>query len=311
MIALYVIAALLAALVLANLVAGRLPRKPEGGGGVVETAHGPVHYLEAVGDGPPIVFIHGMPGICHEFDRMRAGLPGRHTIAIDRPGYAWSEGPPQDFGAQLDAIVEAAGTLGVDRAVVVGHSFGGLAALGLAIRRPEFVERMLLLAPAAGGTRVEESRIRQAHWIRRLERPGVRQISDLLFLRILRKFAARQGAVFAYGTGDELSHQRHLAEAVLARHNSVRALANDRLLFNDSERLVTRNLKRIAAPSVILHGEQDPTVTVRNARRLADALPGTELIEIEADHQLPTKNAAEALDALDRLLAARPASGAQ
>jgi pimeloyl-ACP methyl ester carboxylesterase len=305
MLALYVIAALLAALVLANLLLGRLPKRPPAGGGVIETAHGPIHYLEQVGEGPPVVFIHGMPGICREFDRVRAELPGRHTIAFDRPGYAWSEGNPRDFGEQLDAIVEAAGVLGVDRAVVVGHSFGGLAALGLAIRRAEFVEKLLLLAPAAGGTRVGDDRVKQARLIQRIELPVVRQIADLLFLRLLRKYASRMGSELAYGTDVDLSEQRQLAQSVLARHNSIRALANDRIIFNDTERMITRNLKRIGVPSLILHGIDDQTVTLRNARRLAEALPNTELVEIPGDHQLPTKNAPEVLDALNRLLGAQ------
>src|SRR6476659_9488798 len=162
MVVIYVIAALFGALALLNLVVGRLPRGPEAGGGIIETSNGPIHYLETVGEGSPVVFIHGMPGNCRDFDRVRTQLKGRHTIAFDRPGYAWSDGPPQDFGKQLDAIVEAAGTLGVERAVLVGHSFGGLATLGLAIRKPDFVEAMLLLAPAAGGTRVLEAREKQA-----------------------------------------------------------------------------------------------------------------------------------------------------
>jgi pimeloyl-ACP methyl ester carboxylesterase len=311
MLAIYVIAALLAVLVLANLVFGRLPKRPPPGGGVIETAQGPIHYLEQVGDGPPIVFIHGMPGICREFDRVRAQLPGRHTIAFDRPGYAWSEGPPRDFGQQLDAIVEAAGVLGVERAVVVGHSFGGLAALGLAIRRAEFVDRLLLLAPAAGGTRVLEDRVKQARLIQKIELPVVRQIADLLFLRLLRKYASRQGSELAYGTDVDLAEPRQLAQSVLARHNSIRALANDRIIFNDTERMITRNLKRVSVPSLILHGLEDQTVTVRNARRLADALANTALIEIPGDHQLPTKNADQVVEALERLLAEQPISSAQ
>lgn len=301
MIALYIAAALLAVVVLANLILGRLPKPPAAGGGVVDTAAGPIHYVESLGEGPPIVFIHGMPSTCREFDLVREKLHGRHTIALDRPGYAWSDGPPQPFGAQLDAIVEAAGTLGVDRAIVVGHSFGGMAALGLAIRRPEFVERLLLLAPAAGGSRVAEASVNQAHKILKLERPVVRQVCDLLFMRLVRKHAARVGAAGVYGGDPRLDVQRHVAESMLARHNSVRAYASDRILFNDSERMVSKNLKRITAPSVILHGESDPTVPTRNARRLAEALAGSELIEVPGDHHLATKNSDDVVSALARL----------
>jgi pimeloyl-ACP methyl ester carboxylesterase len=306
MIALYVIAALVALLVLANLVLGRLPRRPDGGGGVVETANGGLHYLEQMGEGPTIVFVHGMPGIRREFDAMRAELPGRHTIAFDRPGYNWSTGDPLPFGDQIDSIAEASRMLGIDRAVVVGHSFGGLVALGLAIRHADFVESLLLLAPAAGGTRVGEDRMKQARLVLKLERPVIRQVADLLFLRIVRKFAARQGALVSYGSAPELAVQRHLAESVLARHNSIRALMNDRLLFNDAERMITKNLKRVTAPSIVLHGRQDGTVLEKGAVRLADALPNNRLELTEGDHQLPTKNAQQAVAALNELLGSGP-----
>lgn len=308
MLALYVIAALFGALAFLNLVFGRLPRKPDGGGGIIETAGGPIHYVETVGEGTPIVFIHGMPGNSRDFDRVRAELPGRHTIAFDRPGYAWSEGKPQEFGKQLDAIVEAAGTLGVERAVVVGHSFGGVATLGLAIRKPEFVESMLLLAPAAGGTRLGEQRIKQARLIEAIERPGVCQVLDLVFLRLLRKFAATQGSLYAYGTDPQLAPEREIAVAVLARHTSVRALMNDRQIFNDTERLITRNLARVAAPVMILHGRADLTVPLRNASRLAEALPHATIVEIEGDHQLPSKNPHQVVDALARLESRAPSA---
>jgi pimeloyl-ACP methyl ester carboxylesterase len=292
---------LLAIVAAANLILGRLPRPPADSGGVIETAHGPIHYVESVGEGPVIVFLHGMPSSCREFDLVRAALRGRHTIAFDRPGYAWSTGPPQDFGRQLDAVVEAATSLGVERAIVVGHSFGGLAALGMAIRHGGFVDRLLLLAPAAGGSRVAESSLREARLMLWFERPLVRQLADLLFLRLLRRHAARIGAAAVYGDADELALQRRIAESMLARHNSIRALANDRLLFNDAERLVTKNLGRISAPAIILHGESDPTVPTRNARRLADAMTAAELVEVAGDHHLPTKNVAEVVAALARL----------
>jgi pimeloyl-ACP methyl ester carboxylesterase len=161
---------------------------------------------------------------------------------------------------------------------------------------------MLLLAPASGGTRVGEQRIKQARLIAAIERPGICQVLDLIFLRIVRKISAQAGARGSYGDDPELAPEREIAVAVLARHNSVRALMNDRQIFNDTERMVTRGLKRIAAPSLILHGRDDQTVTLKNARRLAEALPNTTLAEIEGDHQLPAKNPHQIVDALARLL---------
>lgn len=289
MIALYALLGLLGLVVLANLVFGRLPKAPVEGGGKLAIEGGELHYLETVGEGLPIVFVHGMPGTCREFDRVRAGFTDRHTIAIDRPGYAWSSGRPLAFSAQIDEVKSALEQLGVERAIFVGHSFGGIFTLGAAIRHPQLVAGMLLVAPAAGGTRIGEQRIKQARLIGRLQRPVVRQICDLLFLRIVRREASRRGALIAYGDDHDLSTQRDIAESMLSRHNSIAALMNDRLIFNDAERLVSKAIGRIGAPALVIHGTEDTTVPLRNGRRVAEGL-GCEIVEVAGgDHQLPTK----------------------
>ncbi|MGH2906533.1 MAG: alpha/beta fold hydrolase [Solirubrobacterales bacterium] len=297
-----VLLALLGLLVLANLVLGRLPKAPDAGGGAVATEHGDVHYLETTGAGPPVVFIHGMPSTCREFDEMRARLPESHTVAIDRPGYAWSTGDPLPFDQQLDSIVAAAKSCGIERAVLVGHSFGGMAAVGLAIRNPDFVEKMLLIAPVGGGLRLTDRTIRQARLMQLIELPVVRQLADLLFLRLLRRAASRRGALYSYGSDPRFDTKRRIAESVLAWHNSIRAFANDRLIFNDSERWMTRNLEHVTAPSLLLQGEQDISVSPKYAARLAEALPNTRLKLVPGDHQIPVNDADAAVAALRELL---------
>jgi pimeloyl-ACP methyl ester carboxylesterase len=82
---------------------------------------------------------------------------------IDLPGMALPPSlVPQDatFPKLADYVAYVAVTLGVQRAIVVGHSLGGGVALHLALRRPELVEGLVLLAPAALG--------RSLHWIYKL-----------------------------------------------------------------------------------------------------------------------------------------------
>jgi pimeloyl-ACP methyl ester carboxylesterase len=82
---------------------------------------------------------------------------------IDLPGMAL---PPSlmtadaSFPKLADQVAHVADALGVQRAVVVGHSLGGGVALHLALRRPELVDGLVLLAPAALG--------RSLHWIYKL-----------------------------------------------------------------------------------------------------------------------------------------------
>jgi pimeloyl-ACP methyl ester carboxylesterase len=82
---------------------------------------------------------------------------------IDLPGMALPPSlMPQDasFPQLADYVAHVAETLGVRRAVVVGHSLGGGVALHLALRRPDLVDGLVLLAPAALG--------RSLHWIYKL-----------------------------------------------------------------------------------------------------------------------------------------------
>jgi pimeloyl-ACP methyl ester carboxylesterase len=74
------------------------------------------------------------------------------VIAIDRPGHGWSDRP----GGRADAAParqaalthEALAAIGVEHAVVVGHSLGGSVATRLALEHPEMVSGLMLLAPA-------------------------------------------------------------------------------------------------------------------------------------------------------------------
>ena len=82
---------------------------------------------------------------------------------IDLPGMALPPSLMQadaSFPQLADYVAHAAKVLGVRRAVVVGHSLGGGVALHLALRRPDLVEGLVLLAPAALG--------RSLHWIYKL-----------------------------------------------------------------------------------------------------------------------------------------------
>jgi pimeloyl-ACP methyl ester carboxylesterase len=82
---------------------------------------------------------------------------------VDLPGMALAPSlMPRDatFPQLADYVAHVAQTLGVRRALVVGHSLGGGVALHLALRRPDLVDGLVLLAPAALG--------RSLHWIYKL-----------------------------------------------------------------------------------------------------------------------------------------------
>ena len=111
-----------------------------------------LHYVER-GEGPPVVLLHGNGTMIQDFEL--SGLVGlaaeRHRVIVfDRPGYGYSERPRGRRlwtpAAQADLLREALRRLGVERPVVVGHSWGTLVALALALRHPAEVRALVLLS---------------------------------------------------------------------------------------------------------------------------------------------------------------------
>ncbi len=96
---------------------------------------------------PQIVCLHGVTSYGGRFNRLAESLADRyHVVAPDLHGHGRSDWePPWSLDAHLEAILE---TVGDGACIWVGHSFGGRLVAELAARRPERVERLVLLDPA-------------------------------------------------------------------------------------------------------------------------------------------------------------------
>ena len=109
-----------------------------------------VRYYEA-GDGPPVVLLHGAGGTARLWHRQFPPLSGHlRVIAPDLPGFGGSDFDPsiksvQDYAGFLRRFLAA---LEIDRASVVGSSFGGWIACWFSVRYPEIVDRLALISPA-------------------------------------------------------------------------------------------------------------------------------------------------------------------
>lgn len=108
-----------------------------------------LHYVER-GSGAPVVLLHGNGSMIQDFGT--SGLvelaAGQYrVIVLDRPGYGHSERPRSRIWtaeAQADLIRDALAQLGVERATVLGHSWGCLVAVALARKYPELVRGLVL-----------------------------------------------------------------------------------------------------------------------------------------------------------------------
>jgi pimeloyl-ACP methyl ester carboxylesterase len=123
--------------------------------GFVTVDGAPIHYLRA-GSGPVVALIHGASANLADmsFDLLPR-LAARYTVvAFDRPGHGdsgWPARGGEQLAHQARMLRAALAALGVDRAILAGHSYGGAVALAWALELPESVAGLLLLgAPSQG-----------------------------------------------------------------------------------------------------------------------------------------------------------------
>lgn len=108
-------------------------------------------FHDVSGTGEPVVLLHA--GICDHrmWDPQWPALTEQYrTIRFDFPGYGHSTLPPRAF-AYHDVVLQLMDRLAVDRAVLIGASFGGGVALDIALAAPDRVRGLILAAPAVGG----------------------------------------------------------------------------------------------------------------------------------------------------------------
>jgi pimeloyl-ACP methyl ester carboxylesterase len=120
------------------------------GSRVVSTARGPIEVAE-VGDGPPVLVVHGTGGGYDHGLNLARGMVGEgfRRIAVSRFGYLRTPRPPDmSSAAQADALACALDTLGIPRVAVLGVSAGAHPAAQLTLRHPEKVEALALVVPA-------------------------------------------------------------------------------------------------------------------------------------------------------------------
>jgi pimeloyl-ACP methyl ester carboxylesterase len=114
-----------------------------------------VTVVDTGGDGPPLLFVHGLGGLWQNWLLNIPAFMGSHRcVAFDLPGFGQSE-PSRDgmsipgFARTADAVCDR---LGIDRPVVIGNSMGGFVGAELALSFPTRVAKLVLVAAAGLST---------------------------------------------------------------------------------------------------------------------------------------------------------------
>jgi pimeloyl-ACP methyl ester carboxylesterase len=118
--------------------------------GTLVEVDGVTVHLSDVGEGRPLVFLHGLGGQLRHFHALIESLSLHHrVVSIDRPGSGYSQELGTACGPfeQAKLVYGVIRTLGLEKTIVVGHSLGGAVALSLALLHPEVCDGLALVAP--------------------------------------------------------------------------------------------------------------------------------------------------------------------
>lgn len=118
----------------------------------INTNHICLHYLDNEADGPIIILLHGLTANAHAFDGLLAVGLGNNfrIISVDLRGRGLSDQPETGYTMKEHSadIIGLMGSLQIDRARIIGHSFGAFLGVYLAVYFPDRIEQLILLDAA-------------------------------------------------------------------------------------------------------------------------------------------------------------------
>ena len=146
---------------------------------------------------------------------------------------------------------------------------------------------MILVAPAAGGTRSTTKDLLQARFILFSHWPVVRTVIDVTVGDVIKRVSATAAATNAFAPESvDPVYERRLLSVNMTPGN-LDALAYEELEFDDISRWLDENVPQIRVPSVIIGALGDQLVEIDHVRRLAQTLSDTELVTVDGNHVIP------------------------
>ena len=262
-----------------------------------------LHYIER-GQGEPLVLIHGNGTMIQDF--LVSGIVDElakryRVIIIDRPGYGYSDRPRGLWTPRAHATLfqKALQQLGVSQAVVLGHSWGSLVAVALALQAPQLV-RSLVLASGYYYPTLRADVILSSP-------PAIPIIGDVLRYTVspLVGRALLPGMIkgmFAPAAVPE-RFDRKFPKDLMLRPLQLRASAEDAAMMTPVTVELQKHYRELKLPVVIITGGDDQIADVgRQSERLHRELPGSEFIVVPGmGHMLHHLAPDQVIKAVDRV----------
>lgn len=232
----------------------------------------------------------------------------RLVLAPDLPGFGYTEGVPitGDVDELADLVITVARRHRLSRVAVAGISMGGDIALHVALRHPEAVAGLVLVAPGGLSERLRNRRAQFGAWL-------AAQLPDRVLFS-LGRHAGRSADHYL----QRMVHDPTTIEPVVRAEFSREARRPDSGVgygrYNQASlgpRRMRNNLLpgvfRITTPTLFLHGEEDPLVEPASSLTAVELMPHAELVLVgECGHWVPIEAPEVFLSEVSDFLVALP-----
>lgn len=228
------------------------------------------NFHDSGGDGPPLLLIHGSGAGVSAWANWRVTIPAlspqHRVIAPDMVGFGFTERPKEYQYTMENWITHAIAvmdTLGLEKFSLIGNSFGGALALGIAIRYPERVEKLILMGSVGVPFELTEGLDKVWGYT-----PSLENMKEVMTF-----FAYNQSLMT-----DELAEVRYRAsiqagfqESFARMFPAPRQQWIDAMTFSDDE------IQSITCPTLITHGREDLVIPAANAHHLFSLIENSQL----------------------------------
>jgi 3-oxoadipate enol-lactonase len=231
-----------------------------------------------LGEGTPILWIHGFPLASSMYEQQLAIRSVRHVMP-DLPGFGQSRanGDSLSMDDYARMCIEMLDHRGIDRAVIAGFSMGGYIAFAIARLAPARM-RGLVLIDTRETADTEEARKGRYDSIEKVKKEGIRPIVESMLPKMLTPQAPKE--------------MRERVREIMSSSSPEGVIAALRAMATRPDS--TPLLRQINVPTMIIVGEQDTITPPADAERMTAAIRGARLVRIDgAAHLAPYEKAAE------------------
>lgn len=235
-----------------------------------------------VGEGEPLVFVHGGAAFAANWAQLMARLKHRRLLAVDRPGFGLTPFVDHHRGLRGMAtgfLADVLDGLGLNRSDFVVNSMGGLWAFWLSLDKPQRVASMAQL----GSPALVEGTM-PPFPMRLLSVPGLNRAVFRLPSPPLLKLMGQDPATTPRALIQAFEAARNMPDfepAWLSLLEVCLRVGGIRTGFS------TEELKRVQTPTLLIWGDRDPFGGLQVARKVAAALPHSKLVELPEQGHLP------------------------